>query len=129
LKWERVSSRVDGRVIFERRYSGNDQERDCKPMKSLIFRCERCGLHYRKRYSSGTTVRLLCRSGIFEPEILIIDEVLAVGDAEFQKKKLWGKCRISKQGVERCSFVSHNMVRKELYLKLCLSTCGFEGGD
>lgn len=63
-----------------------------------------------KRYSSGMTVRLAFAVAAFlEPEILIIDEVLAVGDAEFQKKAI-GKMRdISQKGGRTVLFVSHNM--------------------
>ena len=47
-----------------------------------------------KRYSSGMYVRLaFAVAAHLEPEILIVDEVLAVGDAEFQKKCL-GRCRM-----------------------------------
>ncbi len=46
-----------------------------------------------KRYSSGMTVRLgFAVAAFLEPEILVVDEVLAVGDAEFQKK-LSARCR------------------------------------
>ncbi|WET01224.1 ABC transporter ATP-binding protein [Flavobacterium sp. YJ01] len=64
-----------------------------------------------KRYSSGMTVRLAFAVAAFlEPEILVIDEVLAVGDAEFQKKAI-GKMRdISKGEGRTVLFVSHNMV-------------------
>lgn len=63
-----------------------------------------------KRYSSGMTVRLAFAVAAFlEPEILVIDEVLAVGDAEFQKKAI-GKMRdISKGEGRTVLFVSHNM--------------------
>ncbi|WP_235890119.1 ABC transporter ATP-binding protein [Flavobacterium gawalongense] len=63
-----------------------------------------------KRYSSGMTVRLAFAVAAFlEPEILVIDEVLAVGDAEFQKKAI-GKMRdISRQGGRTVLFVSHNL--------------------
>lgn len=63
-----------------------------------------------KRYSSGMYVRLaFAVAGNLEPEILVVDEVLAVGDAEFQKKCL-GKMRDVSQGQGRTVlFVSHNM--------------------
>lgn len=63
-----------------------------------------------KRYSSGMTVRLAFAVAAFlEPEILIVDEVLAVGDAEFQKKAIGKMQNISKQGGRTVLFVSHNM--------------------
>lgn len=63
-----------------------------------------------KRYSSGMTVRLAFAVAAFlEPEILVIDEVLAVGDAEFQKKAIGKMQDISKQGGRTVLFVSHNM--------------------
>jgi lipopolysaccharide transport system ATP-binding protein len=63
-----------------------------------------------KRYSSGMTVRLAFAVAAFlEPEILIIDEVLAVGDAEFQKKAIGKMQDISKTGGRTVLFVSHNM--------------------
>jgi lipopolysaccharide transport system ATP-binding protein len=64
-----------------------------------------------KRYSSGMYVRLaFAVAAHLEPEILIIDEVLAVGDAEFQKKAI-GKMKDVSQGQGRTVlFVSHNMV-------------------
>jgi lipopolysaccharide transport system ATP-binding protein len=63
-----------------------------------------------KRYSSGMYVRLaFAVAAHLEPEILIVDEVLAVGDAEFQKKCL-GKMREVAEGSGRTVlFVSHNM--------------------
>ena len=63
-----------------------------------------------KRYSSGMNVRLgFAVAAHLDPEILIIDEVLAVGDIEFQKKCL-GKMRDVSQGEGRTVlFVSHNM--------------------
>lgn len=62
-----------------------------------------------KRYSSGMTVRLAFSvAAHLEPEILIIDEVLAVGDAEFQKKCLGKMNAVAKQG-RTVLFVSHNM--------------------
>lgn len=63
-----------------------------------------------KRYSSGMTVRLgFAVAAHLEPEILIIDEVLAVGDAEFQKKCL-GKMKDIAGSGRTIIFVSHNMI-------------------
>jgi lipopolysaccharide transport system ATP-binding protein len=62
-----------------------------------------------KRYSSGMYVRLaFAVAAHLEPQILIVDEVLAVGDAEFQKKCL-GKMREVATGGRTILFVSHNM--------------------
>ena len=63
-----------------------------------------------KRYSSGMTVRLaFAVAAHLEPEILVVDEVLAVGDAEFQKKAI-GKMQDITNGEGRTVlFVSHNM--------------------
>ena len=62
-----------------------------------------------KRYSSGMYVRLaFAVAAHLEPEILVIDEVLAVGDTEFQKKCL-GKMRDVASGGRTVLFVSHNM--------------------
>lgn len=62
-----------------------------------------------KRYSSGMYVRLaFAVAAHLEPEILIVDEVLAVGDAEFQKKCL-GKMQEVSKGGRTVLFVSHNM--------------------
>ena len=62
-----------------------------------------------KRYSSGMKVRLAFSvAAHLEPEILIIDEVLAVGDAEFQKKCLDKMENVGQQG-RTVLFVSHNM--------------------
>ena len=68
-----------------------------------------------KRYSSGMTVRLAFAVAAFlEPDILIVDEVLAVGDAEFQKKAIGKMQDISSGEGRTVLFVSHNMasVRK-----------------
>jgi lipopolysaccharide transport system ATP-binding protein len=63
-----------------------------------------------KRYSSGMYVRLaFAVAAHLEPEILIVDEVLAVGDAEFQKKCLGKMKDISTGGGRTVLFVSHNM--------------------
>ena len=63
-----------------------------------------------KRYSSGMTVRLgFAVAAFLDPEILVVDEVLAVGDAEFQKKAI-GKMKDVSTGEGRTVlFVSHNM--------------------
>ena len=69
-----------------------------------------------KRYSSGMKVRLgFAVAAFLEPEILFIDEVLAVGDAEFQKKCL-GKMSEIGQGGRTVIFVSHSM---PAILRLC----------
>lgn len=63
-----------------------------------------------KRYSSGMTVRLAFAVAAFlEPDILVIDEVLAVGDAEFQKKAIGKMQDISRGEGRTVLFVSHNM--------------------
>jgi len=63
-----------------------------------------------KRYSSGMTVRLgFAIAAHLEPEILVVDEVLAVGDAEFQKKAIGKIQDISKGEGRTVLFVSHNM--------------------
>lgn len=67
-----------------------------------------------KRYSSGMYVRLaFAVAAHLEPEILIIDEVLAVGDAEFQKKCLGKMQDVSQKGGRTVIFVSHNMAAIE----------------
>jgi lipopolysaccharide transport system ATP-binding protein len=73
--------------------------------------CERYIDTPTKRYSSGMTVRLAFAVAAFlEPEILIVDEVLAVGDAEFQKKAIGKMQDISREGERTVLFVSHNML-------------------
>lgn len=63
-----------------------------------------------KRFSSGMTVRLgFAVAAFLEPEILVVDEVLAVGDAEFQKKAIGKMQDISNGGGRTVLFVSHNM--------------------
>src|SRR4030066_2370712 len=62
-----------------------------------------------KRYSSGMYVRLaFAVAAHLEPEILLVDEVLAVGDVEFQKKCLGKMGDVAKEG-RTVLFVSHNM--------------------
>lgn len=63
-----------------------------------------------KRYSSGMTVRLgFAIAAHLEPEILVVDEVLAVGDAEFQRKAIGKMQDVAKGEGRTVLFVSHNM--------------------
>ena len=79
-----------------------------------------------KRYSSGMTVRLAFAVAAFlEPEILVIDEVLAVGDAEFQKKAIGKMQDISRSGGRTVLFVSHNMTAVK---QLCTKGILLENG-
>jgi lipopolysaccharide transport system ATP-binding protein len=78
-----------------------------------------------KRYSSGMYVRLaFAVAAHLDPEILVVDEVLAVGDAQFQKKCLGKMSDVSKEG-RTVLFVSHNMAT---ITRLCArSLCLHEG--
>ncbi|MBD2766434.1 ATP-binding cassette domain-containing protein [Hymenobacter sp. BT664] len=79
-----------------------------------------------KRYSSGMYVRLAFAVAAFlEPEILIIDEVLAVGDAEFQKKCLGRMKDVSVNDGRTVLFVSHNM---DAVRSLCSSAIMMQQG-
>lgn len=79
-----------------------------------------------KRYSSGMYVRLaFAVAAHLEPEILIVDEVLAVGDAEFQKKCLGKMQTVSSEG-RTIIFVSHNMAAIE---SLCEKVILLESGN
>ena len=79
-----------------------------------------------KRYSSGMYVRLgFAISAHLNPEIMIVDEVLAVGDAEFQKKSL-GKMRDNSASGRTILFVSHNLTAVQA---LCNKTLYFEKGQ
>jgi lipopolysaccharide transport system ATP-binding protein len=72
-----------------------------------------------KRYSSGMYVRLaFAVAAHLDPEILIVDEVLAVGDAEFQKRCLGKMGDISKNEGRTILFVSHNMVMLQVMIWL-----------
>src|SRR5690606_32016795 len=63
-----------------------------------------------KRYSSGMYVRLaFAVAAHLEPEILVVDEVLAVGDAEFQEKCFGKMDEVSRKDGRTVLFVSHNM--------------------
>ncbi len=79
-----------------------------------------------KRYSSGMTVRLgFAIAAHLEPEILVVDEVLAVGDAEFQKKAIGKMQDVSTQEGRTVLFVSHNM---GAVANLCEKTMLMENG-
>ena len=74
-----------------------------------------------KRYSSGMYVRLaFAVAAHLEPEILIVDEVLAVGDAQFQKKCLGKMQDVSKEDGRTVLFVSHNMDAIQRLCPQCL---------
>ncbi|MBI9049618.1 MAG: ABC transporter ATP-binding protein [Anaerolineaceae bacterium] len=79
-----------------------------------------------KRYSSGMTLRLaFAVAAHLEPEILVVDEVLAVGDAEFQRKCL-GKMNDVAQEGRTVLFVSHNM---SAVLRLTTESLVIEKGE
>ena len=79
-----------------------------------------------KRYSSGMYVRLaFAVAAHLDPEILVVDEVLAVGDAEFQKKCLGKMKDVSDNDGRTILFVSHNMSAVE---KLCSRSILLEHG-
>lgn len=74
-----------------------------------------------KRYSSGMYVRLaFAVAAHLEPEILIVDEVLAVGDAEFQKKCLGKMDEVSHKEGRTILFVSHNMAAVSSLTNRCI---------
>ncbi|WP_167897031.1 ABC transporter ATP-binding protein [Wenyingzhuangia aestuarii] len=80
-----------------------------------------------KRYSSGMTVRLAFAVAAFlEPDILIVDEVLAVGDAEFQKKAIGKMQDISDSDGRTVLFVSHNMAAVK---SLCTKSVVLNNGE
>ena len=86
-----------------------------------------------KRYSSGMRVRLaFAVAAHLEPDILVVDEVLAVGDAEFQKKAVGKMKAISGESGRTVLFVSHNMAAvKSLCTRAMVLEQGkmaFEGG-
>jgi len=79
-----------------------------------------------KRYSSGMNVRLAFSVAAYlKPEILLIDEVLAVGDVEFQQKCLGKMNSITREENRTILFVSHNM---DAIQKLCKKCILLEGG-
>jgi len=78
-----------------------------------------------KRYSSGMVVRLaFAVAAHLDPEILIVDEVLAVGDAEFQRKCLGKMSEVASQG-RTVLFVSHNLAAVE---NLCQTAIWLDSG-
>lgn len=80
-----------------------------------------------KRYSSGMKVRLgFAVAAFLEPEILIVDEVLAVGDAEFQKKAIGKMKDVTAKGDRTVLFVSHNMAAVK---SLCKSALLLRNGE
>lgn len=79
-----------------------------------------------KRYSSGMMVRLgFAVAAHLDPEILVVDEVLAVGDAEFQKKAIGKMQDVSRGEGRTVLFVSHNMASIR---NLCISGVVLEYG-
>ena len=79
-----------------------------------------------KRYSSGMTVRLgFAVAAFLDPEILVVDEVLAVGDAEFQKKAIGKMQDVSRGEGRTVLFVSHNMASVQ---SLCKTGILLENG-
>ena len=79
-----------------------------------------------KRYSSGMYVRLaFAVAAHLEPDVLVIDEVLAVGDAEFQKRCLGKMGDVAREG-RTVLFVSHNMAAIQ---KLCSRAVWMHGGQ
>ncbi len=80
-----------------------------------------------KRYSSGMQVRLaFAVAAHLEPEILLVDEVLAVGDAEFQKKCLGKMGEIANRGGRTVLFVSHQLA---MISRLCSRAILMSGGS
>ena len=80
-----------------------------------------------KRYSSGMMVRLgFAVAAHLDPEILVVDEVLAVGDAEFQKKAIGKMKDVSKGEGRTVLFVSHNMTSVK---NLCKNGVLLENGS
>jgi lipopolysaccharide transport system ATP-binding protein len=74
-----------------------------------------------KRFSSGMSVRLgFAVAAFLEPEILIVDEVLAVGDAEFQKKAIGKMKDVSYNHGRTVLFVSHNMSSVQHLCSSCM---------
>jgi lipopolysaccharide transport system ATP-binding protein len=80
-----------------------------------------------KRYSTGMSVRLAFSvTAHLDPDILLVDEVLAVGDAEFQKKCMGKMDEVTKTAGRTILFVSHNM---EAIARLCTRCILLENGE
>ncbi|MBL4604832.1 MAG: ATP-binding cassette domain-containing protein [Flavobacteriaceae bacterium] len=80
-----------------------------------------------KRYSSGMKVRLaFAVAAYLEPDVLVVDEVLAVGDAEFQKKAIGKMKDISNEDGRTVLFVSHDMLAIQ---NLCNRTLVLSNGE
>ena len=80
-----------------------------------------------KHYSSGMQLRLAFSvAAHLEPEILLVDEVLAVGDMEFQKKCIGKMEEVSRQEGRTVIFISHNMAAVR---QLCTSAMVLSGGE
>ncbi len=78
-----------------------------------------------KRYSSGMYVRLaFAVAAHLEPEILIVDEVLAVGDAQFQKKCLGKMSEVARDSGRTILFVSHNLAAVQALCGRCAYLVG-----
>lgn len=91
---------------------GMNKEEIARKMDEIVdfSGCERYIDTPVKRYSSGMRVRLgFAIAAHLDPEILVVDEVLAVGDAEFQKKAIGKMQEVSKGEGRTVLFVSHNM--------------------
>lgn len=74
-----------------------------------------------KRYSSGMTVRLgFAVAAFLEPDILVVDEVLAVGDAEFQRKAVGKMKDVASSTGRTVLFVSHNMASVKALCSRCV---------
>jgi lipopolysaccharide transport system ATP-binding protein len=80
-----------------------------------------------KRYSSGMTVRMgFAVAAFLDPDVLVVDEVLAVGDAEFQKKAIGKMKQVSSEGGRTVLFVSHNL---SSIAELCNNSILIENGS
>ena len=80
-----------------------------------------------KRYSSGMTVRLgFAVAAYLEPDILVVDEVLAVGDAEFQRKAIGKMQEVSNEHGRTILFVSHNLAAVQM---LCSKAIVLKNGE